>query len=384
MKLAFQLAYKNLIGAGLRTWLNVAILSFAFVLIILYNGILDGWNVQAKRDTIAWEIGQGQLRFNDYDPYDPFTVLDGHGELPEEKRNGAVPVLLRQGTIYPDGRMFSCMIKGIDAGQNTLELPTHLLKESDAHLPVLLGKRMADDVDLEVGEEVLMRWRDKNGTYDAANITVAGIFDCNVSNVDNGQVWMDIDKLYEITGMDGQATFFIAKEETALEAEGWTFFSQKELLQDLEDVIATKKVSSAVLYGLLMAIALLAIFDTQVLSIFRRQREIGTYIALGMTRMRVVGLFTIEGSMYSIMATIVGCIYGIPIWMYMSKTGMGMPEASQEMGMSVADRIFPVYGIGLILGTVVLVIVSATIVSFLPARKIAKMDAVDAIKGKVQ
>ena len=42
MKLAFQLAYKNLMGAGLRTWLNVVVLSFAFVLIIFYNGLIDG------------------------------------------------------------------------------------------------------------------------------------------------------------------------------------------------------------------------------------------------------------------------------------------------------------------------------------------------------
>ncbi len=49
MKLAFQLAYRNLIGAGLRTWLNVIVLSFAYVMIIFYNGILDGWNEQARR-----------------------------------------------------------------------------------------------------------------------------------------------------------------------------------------------------------------------------------------------------------------------------------------------------------------------------------------------
>jgi len=55
MKLAFQLAYKNLIGSGLRTWLNVGVLSFAFVIMIFYNGLLDGWDQQAKLDSIAWE-----------------------------------------------------------------------------------------------------------------------------------------------------------------------------------------------------------------------------------------------------------------------------------------------------------------------------------------
>ena len=384
MMFEFKLAYKNLVGAGLRTWLNVGILSFAFVLIILFNGILDGWNEQARRDTIAWEIGEGQLRFNEYDPYDPFSILDGHGVLPKEKTEGLIPVLLRQGTIYPEGRMVSAMIKGIDANQTTLELPTHLLKESKENIPVLIGKRMAESANLEIGSKVLMRWRDKNGTYDASDITVAGIFDCNVSSIDKGQMWMSIDKLYELTALDNHATFFIAKDAKAIEAEGWDFLSQENLLQDLADMIAMKKTSGTVMYGLLLAIALLAIFDTQVLSIFRRQKEIGTYIALGMTRLRVVGLFTVEGTMYSIMATIVGLIYGIPLFIYTAKTGMGMPESTDQMGVVIAERIFPVYGIGLIVGTVLVVVVSATLVSFLPARKIAKMNPVDALKGKMQ
>jgi len=32
--LAFKLAYKNIISSGIKTWLNVFILSFAFVLIL--------------------------------------------------------------------------------------------------------------------------------------------------------------------------------------------------------------------------------------------------------------------------------------------------------------------------------------------------------------
>lgn len=384
MKLAFQLAYRNLIGAGLRTWLNVGVLSFAFVLIILYNGILDGWNQQARTDTIAWEYGQGQLRSGEYDPYDPFTVLDGHGVLPESKQEGLIPILLRQGTIYPGGRMLSVILKGIDVDQTILNIPTAQLKTSNANIPVILGKRMAESAHLKEGDEVLMRWRDKNGTYDASAITVAGIFDCNVPTVDGGQIWMGIDKLWEITQLQGSATLFVASTDEPLSEEGWEYLSQENLLQDLADMIEMKKYSSSIMYGLLLLIALLAIFDTQVLSIFRRQKEIGTYIALGMTRAKVVVLFTIEGTMYSILATIVGSLYGIPLFMYLTKTGMGMPEASQDMGFAVAERIYPMYSVGLVLSTVLLVVISATIVSFLPARKIAKMDPVDALKGKMQ
>lgn len=385
MKLALKLAYKNLIGAGLRTWLNVIVLSFAFVVIIFYNGMIDGWNEQAMRDNIAWEYANGQLWHQDYDPLDPFSLEDGHAKIPSDAASKKLtPIFIRQGSIYPEERMISIAIKGIDYNQNTIKLPTQLLKNSKANIPAIIGERMADAANLQEGDEVLLRWRDKNGTFDAANITIVGIFDTNVSTIDKGQIWISLEKLWQMTGLTNHATLFLNTSKSIISIDGWKFKSQEELTKSLTDIIETKQVSGSIMYILLLAIALLAIFDTQVLSIFRRQREIGTYIAMGMTRRQVVKLFTVEGSMYSILATIVGCIYGIPLFIYMTHTGIGIPAASQDMGVTISDRIYPVYGIGLILGTILIVVISATIVSFMPARKIAKMNPVDALKGKMQ
>ena len=66
--LTFKLAFRNLVGAGLRTWLNVFVLSLSYVVIIYMHGMLDGWNIQAKTDMINWETGQGQLWQKNYDP----------------------------------------------------------------------------------------------------------------------------------------------------------------------------------------------------------------------------------------------------------------------------------------------------------------------------
>ena len=57
--IAIKLAFRNLLGAGLRTWLNVSVLSFAFVVIVFYNGLLDGWNEQAYNDSMEWTVGSG-------------------------------------------------------------------------------------------------------------------------------------------------------------------------------------------------------------------------------------------------------------------------------------------------------------------------------------
>ena len=384
MKLAFHLAYKNLMGAGLRTWLNAGVLSFAFVVIIFYNGLIDGWNQQAKIDGINWQYGYGHLVNDNYDAYDAFSIKDGHGELPESKQKNLTPILIQQGNLYPNGRMMSILIKGIDPNQGILLLPTQLLNDSKAEIPVIIGKRMSESAKVKTGDEFLLRWRDKNGTYDAATVTVAGVFETNVPFVDSRQIWMSIDKLRKLTLLHNKTTYFVANEQYKYEsAPGWRFEDQEYLMREQTRLINAKKVGGSIFYVLLMTLSLLAIFDTQVLSIFRRQKEIGTYIALGMTRWQVVRIFTAEGAMYSVFATVLGAIYGIPLMWYLSITGISFGADGGEMGVIISETLYPVYGMGLIFGTILLVILSATIVSFLPARKIARMNPVEALKGKI-
>lgn len=388
--IAFKLALRNLIGAGLRTWLNVSVLSFAFVFIVFYNGMLDGWNKQAYHDMQEWEVGQGQLWHPAYDPYDPYCLQDAHGPVSAEAAKqvtagNIAPVLIAQGAIFPHGRIQNVLLKGIDPAQNILKIPSSALKSSENVIPAVIGKRMAAYCKLQKGDKVLLRWRDKNGTFDAREIEVMDIFSCNVPTVDNGQVWVPLDSLQGITGYANEATMFVTNANYKGGNLGnWVYKDLDYLLRDLVAVIQSKKGSAAVVYGLLLVIALLAIFDTQVLSVFRRQKEIGTYIALGMTRSQVVGIFTIEGSMHSIMAILLGALYGIPLLYYIGLTGIPMPKSTDSYGISVADRIIPVYGIGLLVSTVLLVTISATIVSYFPARRISKLNPTDALKGKIQ
>ena len=384
--LTFKLAMRNLLGAGMRTWLNVAVLSFAYVIIIFYNGLIDGWNEQARRDTINWEYGQGQLWHPSYDPYDPFTLQDAHGTLPEKAdSHNLMPVLITQGSIYPQGRMLSIQLKGIPANQQVLSMPTASLDTTTSALPAIIGKRMASSAKLKQGDQVLIRWRDKNGTYDAREIVITKVFDSNVGSIDNSQVWLPLQTLREMTGLDGEATLYVAGEGyNAASMNGWNFRSQDDLVENIDTIIQSKKASGAIMYGLLLSIALLAIFDTQVLSIFRRQKEIGTYIALGMTRPQVVALFTLEGAANSLLATVVGSLYGIPLLIYLANTGFAMPAATDSYGLSIAERIYPAYSLALFGGTIALVVISATIVSFLPSRKISHMNPTLALKGKLQ
>ena len=391
MKLLIKLAAKNLLGAGKRTWLNVIVLSFSFVIIIWHKGILDGWDRQAKNETSRWETGGGQYWQKNYDPYDPFTLTEAHEKIPPVfdsiiNTGNIAPILITQGTIYPGGRIQSILLKGINSNQRILELPSSLLTDTTDEVPVLIGRRMATDNQLKEGDLVTLRWRDVHGTFDASEMKVIGIFDTNVPSVDVGQVWVPLDRLQKMTGMPGEATIMVISKIKPLITivEGWKFNSNEVLLKSITDLIKMKSVSGYVLYLILLSLAMLAIFDTQVLSIFRRQKEIGTYIALGMTRAQVVALFTIEGSLISVLAGLLAALYGIPLLALQAAKGMSIPGASKNFGLAVADKIFPVYSIELILSTIILIMITTIIVSYLPSRKIAKMNPTEALRGKLQ
>ena len=388
--LSIKLAYRNLIGAGLRTWLNVFVLSFSFVVIVWHRGMLDGWNQQAKVDTINWEIGNGIYWHELYDPYDPFTLTDSHGKIPEQLTDqisvGILsPILISQATIYPEGHMQTVLLKGIEPKQKILALPTMPLDTLINEIPAVIGSRMAKNIKLKTGDFVTVRWRDVNGLFDAAEIQIVGIFKNNVPAVDNGQIWLPLEKLRTMMQMPDEATIIVASQEITdpKAVDGWDFKDQDFLLSEITEIIRTKQIGGSIMYIILMLLAMLAIFDTQVLSIFRRQKEIGTHMALGMTRGQVIRLFTVEGAMYGILAAIVAAIYGIPFLYWQSVIGITMPEGTDDYGMAVAEKIIPVYSVGLVITTTLIVLIVVTIVSFLPTRKIAKMNPTDAIRGKV-
>jgi len=405
--LSFILAFRNLMGSGKRTWLNVSVLSLAFVVIIFYNGLLEGWNVQARTDTMAWETGNGRLSHPLFDQFDPFTLADSHGKTDDGLLTllgkDASPVLITQATAYPNGRLFNVLLKGIDTRQTLLSVPVRLMDSlasagEGGVIPAVIGDRMAKAAKLKAGDMMVVRWRDANGTFDAREVMIAEVFRTNVPSVDVSQVWIPLEHLREMTSMYGEATYItlskegVAKLNGAVDDKlpasgelykGWRYEDEDALMHEIDTVIKAKKGSSTVISMLLLCIALLAIFDTQILSIFRRQKEIGTYIALGMTRLKVVGIFTIEGTIHSVLAIALGTLWGMPLLKWIQHTGIPMPSNTDQAGLAIADKIVPVYSAGMLLATVLLVVISSLVVSYIPARKISKMKPTEALKGKL-
>ncbi|MDZ7633593.1 MAG: FtsX-like permease family protein [Bacteroidales bacterium] len=261
-----------------------------------------------------------------------------------------------------------------------------MLASDNGDITGIIGSTMAESTGLQPGDYVTLRWRDRNGTFDATEIMIAGVFKTTVPTVDAGQVWIPLETLQTMMLMPGEATLIVRGEaaEELTPGEQWVYKDQRYLLSDIENIIKAKGMLGVIIWAILLMLAMLAVFDTQVLSIFRRQKEIGTYIALGMTRGQVVKLFTIEGAMHSVLAAMAGALYGIPLLTIQAIKGVEIPVSSSDFGIAMAERLYPVYSLALIAGTVLIVMLVTTIVSYWPSRKIARLNPTEALRGRMQ
>ena len=385
-----KLAIKNILGAGLRSWLSAFVISLALVVVVWNQGLLIGFDRQSTKDMIDAEYGGGQVWHPAYDPFDPLTLDAAHGPVPAalERLVGesrAAAVLVAQASVYPSGRMRTVILKGIDPAQKTVVIPSaSLAAETDDEIPVLIGQRMVKATGLHQGDSVTIRWREPGGSFNAQDGRVVAVMTTTDPNIDLNTLWVPLARLRAMTRLEGQATYVILSPAVAPPpgVENWVFKPLDDLLRDIRELYRTKSIGRNIMFVLLLSLGMLAVFDTQVLSIFRRRKEMGTLMALGFTRGMVIRLFTLEGTLHGVLAAILAAIYGLPLLLYMQKAGFAVPPSTESFGFALGDKIFPVYGAGLILGTTLLVLVVTAVVSLLPTRKIAKLKATDALRGR--
>jgi putative ABC transport system permease protein len=384
-----RLALRNVFGTGIRAWLNAFIISIALVVSTWNQGVIAGMDEQAAQAAQALEYGGGQYWQEKYDPYDPLTLEEAHAPLPGELQRlvdegKATAVLVVQGSIYPRGRMRSILLKGVDPQQSVLDFPTSSLADPGLDLPALIGNRFARAAGLARGDAVTLRWREPGGAFNAQDATIMHVMQTTLASIDSNQVWLPLVKLQAMARLPGEATLVVLARGTPPPAapQDWTFRDLDFLLRDLRELVKTKSIGRVVFLVIFLSLGMLAIFDTQVLAIFRRRREIGTLVALGFTRGQVIRLFTLEGALHGVLAVILGAAWGLPLLWLQARLGFAVPAGTEGIGISIGEKIYPAYGAGYILGIVLLSLAVTTVVSLLPTRRIARLKPTDALRGR--
>ena len=385
-----KIAIKNIAGSRLRSFLNIFVTSLSFFIIIFISGMYDGMRQHAKQIIINTEISGGAYWHPEYDPLDPMSFEQSYSYVPPNiklliDQNKATAILVSQATIYPNGRMMPVIMKGINQNQAILDMPSNeFINKNDIELPIIIGRAMSESAKLRVGDTFILRWLDSDKTYDANEATVIHIMDTENFKIDVGHIWVPLNNVRDMLAVEDEATYVIYDKEIdeLNDIDDWIHRDVNYLIQDIEAAIEADEPGNRILFIILLALSAMGIFNAQVLSIFRRGREIGTLIALGMSRSKVISLFTLEGALIAFFAAIMTFILFGPLLWWFSYYGIPMPIDYSEMGLIIAKRLMPIYSINLIFNTTILISLIVLLVSYIPTRKIAHMNPTDALRGK--
>lgn len=381
-----HLAIKNLLHSGLKTWLNISVLTIVFIMILCLQGFYTGMFNQIEHNMIEYEVAGGQYWHKDYDPHNPLSIDDSYAKIDAFgsaiNKKHAVPILFRSGAMYTNNGMRGILIKGIDRKQTLLNVPTPVLHENTGIMSAYIGKITAKQADLHKGDVVMIRFRDRHGVNNAVEVSIDSIMNVPLQSIDVGQIWVDLEHLQELCEMDGQASMLVVDDPLDKEIKNWEYQGMDVMFADLTAWKVQEMSGAYIMLGIFLGLAMLAIFDTQILSIFRRKKEIGTLVAVGMRQQQVVWLFILEGMLLGISSILAGSAVGIPLLLFFQKNGIVLGNTIENLNMNITNIIYPECSWDLILKVSIAVLLIVVVVSFFAAKRIAKMNIVQILKGK--
>jgi putative ABC transport system permease protein len=384
----WDIANKNFYRQGLRAFLNVLVTALSIIALIFMLSLLNGFQAQATRNLVSTDVGGGHYRVPGFDILTPTEWEDFTMTVPEVL-NGLTAkdkaeVLIQQGQLYPNRRLFPVQLRGIEMNQSLLHLPLAGLKSYDDKMgnmiPVVVGVKMARKAHLKKGDTVVLKWRDKGGAVDARDVLVVDVGDIVNPRIDNGVVWLRLDHLRSMTDRDKEVSW-VAVREYLGPVNGFEFQGIDLLMSDLLALLRQDRINSKILWGILMVLVCTSVFNTQILNIFKRQKEIGTLMALGMEPGRIVRIFTLEGVLAALWALVLTVFLGVPFFIWFQGVGFDVSHLS-EASFPIRETIYPDYQPREILVSVSIVLALIIAAAWVPVKKIIRLDPTLALRGR--
>ena len=222
----------------------------------------------------------------------------------------------KEGVLKNDDNIVGVLLKGVDSLYNREFYEQRLLLGNFPNLSaeprkkeILISKRIAQKMDITVGDRIEMVFVDEKDGVIRDRFTLSGIYHTGVDFLDNSYAITDmrnVQRLYNrdiVTGYDlwlsnsDDAELFAQDMDNALLELYFTegvlaeAFSMQRLFPQVFGWLATHDVTALAIVVIMLIVALLNMTTSLLIITLERQRMIGELRALGMRRSSVIRLF---------------------------------------------------------------------------------------------
>ena len=214
---------------------------------------------------------------------------------------------------------------------------------------IILGRRLAENLDAGLGKKVVFTLTDKNGEIVQETARVTGIVSTGAPSIDAGLCLLPIGRvraaLAYAPGEAAQLALFLrdqrraddvaerlrAKLPTDVAALPWHRISP-----DLAGFIAMKVASARFLEVVIMILVAAGIFNTLFVSVMERLREFGIMLAIGFTQASIFGLVMFESLWLALLGLVLAGLVTAAPYYYLNTVGVDVMDQMGVEGSEVA------------------------------------------------
>jgi putative ABC transport system permease protein len=394
------IALRNLSRNRRRSILSATAITVAAMAISLLFALLAGYSADIEYNLQSYYTGEVRIRNAEYDRYDYLNPL--HLSVPDAgalvshleampQVEAVSPRIPFPATLFRDEDRLSMSGLGVDMerekGFGDLEeillagrLPAPGTREA------LLGAGLAERAGLDVGDTLTVLTSTKFRGTNAMSFEVVGILGYPVAGLNAGRLLVPLEAAARLTRMENEVTEVLLKTtaSTAPGAfapvlpEGLIAQSWQEINNSYE-IVQSAQAAYNIIGLVFILLGSTVVINTTMMVIFERMREIGTLAALGMNARRMVALFLLEALFLSLFGAAVGVALGTAVAWPLSVVGINlgpaMENVSFEMSAIIRPQITLMSTVAVFVGTVVV----ASMASLLVARRVARIDPVEAL-----
>lgn len=401
------LAWRNMWRNWRRTAIALVAIVLGLILLLFFDGFIRGSDQAIFGNAVRLYGGNIQVhapghrekvnRFPLLPLDDPDAVVQAAQAQPQvvaaAKRINTAGIVSSSEGAYP------VAIAGIEPA---VEAPLSIQAENIAQGRFLLegegdaiviGKGLADLLDVSVGDRVTLLGRRKGETMRQRTMTIVGIYNLGLAEAEKGTVFITLPEAQTLYNLRDQATEVaislqsVGQEKAVLAAlqaalPGYEIDSWETLKPELRQTMDTKLAFTSFFGLVVVLIACIGVLNLMMMAVFERTREMGVLAALGMKGRQVMGLFLLEGTLIGVVGAAVGCGLGAALNWLIAQVGIsltflsGMGEITALMG----DRLYPSITLVETINRGITVAIIAAVASLYPAWQASRKEPAEALR----